>query len=101
MAMPATQSASVGALPREAVGIASGIYSMMRQLGGVVGVAVLAAVFAAAGGYESFTTGFTRALAVCGVLSLLGALAGLGIAVRRSPGPGALVARQEPVEELR
>jgi EmrB/QacA subfamily drug resistance transporter len=100
MAMPATQSASVGALPREAVGIASGIYSMMRQLGGVVGVAVLAAVFAAAGGYESFTTGFTRALAVCGVLSLLGALAGLGIAVRRSPSPGALVTRQEPVEVL-
>ena len=100
MAMPATQSASIGALPREAVGIASGIYSMMRQLGGVVGVAVLAAVFAAAGGYESFTTGFTRALAVCGVLSLLGAFAGLGIAVRRSPSPGALVTRQEPVEVL-
>jgi EmrB/QacA subfamily drug resistance transporter len=100
MAMPATQSASVGALPREAVGIASGIYSMMRQLGGVVGVAVLAAVFAAAGGYESFSAGFIRALAVCGVLSLLGALAGLGIAVRRSPSPEALVARREPVEEL-
>ena len=79
MAMPATQSASIGALPRDAVGIASGIYSMMRQLGGVVGVAVLAAVFAAAGGYESFTTGFTRALAVCGVLSLLGALARAGV----------------------
>lgn len=101
MAMPATQSASIGALPRDAVGIASGIYSMMRQLGGVVGVAVLAAVFAAAGGYESFTAGFARALAVCGVLSLLGALAGLGIAVRRSAGPGAPVARQESVEELR
>ncbi|MFJ2828599.1 MFS transporter [Streptomyces sp. NPDC087263] len=101
MAMPATQSASVGALPREAVGIASGIYSMMRQLGGVVGVAVLAAVFAAAGGYESSATAFTRALAVCGVLSLLGALAGLGIAVRRSPGPEGRVARPERVEELR
>ncbi|WP_344114388.1 RNA polymerase subunit sigma-70 [Kribbella alba] len=48
MAMPATQSASIGALPQQAVGIASGIFSMMRQLGGVVGVAVLAAVFAAA-----------------------------------------------------
>lgn len=97
MAMPATQSASIGALPREAVGIASGVYSMMRQLGGVVGVAVLAAVFAAAGGYESFATGFTRALAVCGVLSLLGAFAGLGIAVRRSTG---VVVQLEPVEEL-
>jgi EmrB/QacA subfamily drug resistance transporter len=84
MAMPATQSAAIGALPPAAVGIASGIYSMMRQLGGVAGVAVLAAVFAAAGGYGSFTTGFARALAVCGVLSLLGALAGLGITGRRS-----------------
>ncbi|MFI5710840.1 MFS transporter [Kribbella sp. NPDC051620] len=96
LAMPATQSASIGSLPREAVGMASGIYAMMRQLGGVVGVAVLAAVFAAAGGYESFETGFARALAVCGVLSLLGALAGLGIAVRRSTGVVVL----EPAEEL-
>ncbi|MEV6411726.1 DHA2 family efflux MFS transporter permease subunit [Kribbella sp. NPDC051718] len=96
LAMPATQSASIGSLPPEAVGMASGIYAMMRQLGGVVGVAVLAAVFAAAGGYESFETGFARALAVCGVLSLLGALAGLGIAVRRSTGVVVL----EPAEEL-
>ncbi|MFC5265266.1 MFS transporter [Kribbella qitaiheensis] len=103
MAMPATQSASIGALPREAVGIASGIYSMMRQLGGVVGVAVLAAVFAAAGGYESFSTGFTRALAVCGVLSLVGAAAGLAITGRRSSAPRStelVGTRQEPVEEL-
>jgi EmrB/QacA subfamily drug resistance transporter len=97
LAMPATQSASIGSLPQEAVGMASGIYAMMRQLGGVVGVAALAAVFAAAGGYESFATSFARALAVCGVLSLLGALAGLGIAVRRSTGA---VVRLEPAEEL-
>jgi MFS family permease len=99
MAMPATQSASVGALPRESVGIASGIYSMMRQLGGVVGVAVLAAVFTAAGGYESFATGFARALAGCGVLSLLGALAGLGIAKRRSPRAGVAVVQPVLVQE--
>jgi len=81
MALPATQSASVGALPREAVGIASGIYSMTRQLGGAAGVAVLGSVFASAGGYGG--SGFTRALAGCGVLSLVGALAGLGITARR------------------
>ncbi|MEV1317658.1 MFS transporter [Micromonospora arborensis] len=99
MAMPATQSASVGALPRDAVGIASGIYSMMRQLGGVVGVAVLAAVFAAAGGYASFATGFARALAGCGVLSLLGALAGLGITNRRSSRLGAVAVQPALVQE--
>jgi EmrB/QacA subfamily drug resistance transporter len=101
MAMPATQSASIGALPRSAVGIASGIYSMMRQLGGAVGVAVLAAVFAAAGGYQSFTTGFTRALAVCGALSLLGAVAGFGTAMRPRTSPSTPVVLREPVKELR
>jgi len=86
MAMPATQSAAIGSLPRESVGIASGIFGMMRQLGGVAGVAVAAAVFASAGGYQSFSTGFTRAMVVSGVLSLAGALAGLGITARRSTG---------------
>jgi EmrB/QacA subfamily drug resistance transporter len=84
LAMPAAQSASVGALPREAVGIASGVYSMTRQLGGAAGVAVLGSVFVSAGGYAGH--GFTRALAGCGVLSLLGALSGLGITARRRTG---------------
>jgi EmrB/QacA subfamily drug resistance transporter len=81
LAMPAAQSAAVGSLPRDAVGIASGVYSMMRQLGGVAGVAALGSVFASAGGYTGH--GFTRALAGCGVLSLLGALSGFGITARR------------------
>lgn len=88
-------------MPREAVGTASGIYSMMRQLGGVVGVAALAAVFAAAGGFESFAIGFARAMTVCGVLSLLRAAAGLRIALRRRTSPEALAAAREPVGELR
>ncbi|MEU8137552.1 DHA2 family efflux MFS transporter permease subunit [Streptodolium elevatio] len=100
LAMPAAQSASIGALPREAVGIASGVHGMMRQLGGVVGVAVLAAVFSASGGYGSFTTGFSRALTVCGVLSLLGALAGLGVTARRAPTAAGPTARPDAAREL-
>ncbi|WP_427896237.1 DHA2 family efflux MFS transporter permease subunit [Kribbella sp. GL6] len=80
LAMPAAQSAAMSALPRESVGIASGVYSMNRQLGGVAGVAVLGSVFAAAGGYTGH--GFTRALAGSGVLSLLAALSGLALAAR-------------------
>ncbi|TQS39489.1 DHA2 family efflux MFS transporter permease subunit [Cryptosporangium phraense] len=95
MAMPAAQSVSLSAVPRPAVGLASGIYSTARQLGGVVGVVVLSAVFAAAGGYGSFLTAFGRAIAVGGVLSTLGALAGLGIATRSETG----AARPELVEE--
>ncbi|MFW6691192.1 DHA2 family efflux MFS transporter permease subunit [Streptomyces sp. MAR4 CNX-425] len=103
MALPATQSASVGALPPEAVGLASGVFSMMRQVGGAVGVAVLTAVFTAAGGYESFAGAFTRALVVCGVLSLLGAAAGLGAGVRRGVPAGSARTGTRPAvaEELR
>jgi EmrB/QacA subfamily drug resistance transporter len=96
LAMPAAQSAAMSALPREAVGIASGIYSMNRQLGGAAGVAVLGSVFTAAGGYTGH--GFARALAGGGVLSLLGAVSGLVIAARRRTGVGPIVAKAvEPV----
>ncbi|WP_432944357.1 DHA2 family efflux MFS transporter permease subunit [Kribbella sp. CA-253562] len=84
MAMPAAQSAGVASLPRASVGTASGVYAMLRQLGGVAGVAVAAAAFAGAGGYTAFSAGITRAMVVCGVLSLAGALAGLGISARRT-----------------
>jgi EmrB/QacA subfamily drug resistance transporter len=96
LAMPAAQSAAMSALPREAVGIASGIYSMNRQLGGAAGVAVLGSVFTAAGGYTGH--GFARALAGGGVLSLLGAVSGLVIAARRRTGVEPIVAKAvEPV----
>ncbi|MDX3005521.1 DHA2 family efflux MFS transporter permease subunit [Kribbella solani] len=85
LAMPAAQSAAMAALPPHAVGIASGVYSMTRQLGGAAGVAVLGSVFASAGGYTG--NGFSRALAGGGVLSLLGAVAGLAIATRRTAEP--------------
>lgn len=93
LAMTAAQSAIVGSVPPEAVGIGSGVYGMMRQLGGVAGVAVMAAVFAGNGGYTSpqaFSDGFTWATATGGVLSLLGAVAGLGLA-RRTLGNRAAV----------
>jgi hypothetical protein len=61
---------------------------MARELGGVFGIAVLVAVFAAAGSYASpaaFVDGFTPAIATGAGLSLLGAVVGLGLpAGRRS-----------------
>jgi hypothetical protein len=61
------------------IGKASGIFNMARFLGGVFGVAVQAAAFAAFGGFASpsaFTTGFAAALGVAAALSLLAAAAG-------------------------
>ena len=92
MTIPAAQSAVVGAVPRAQIGRASGTFSALRQLGGAFGVAILVAVFAAAGDYASpqaFVDGFTPAIAVSAVLSLCGAVAGLAI-------PGALVAELAP-----
>jgi EmrB/QacA subfamily drug resistance transporter len=79
MAIPAAQNAVVGAVAPAAIGTAAGTNSMLRELGGVFGIAIAVAVFAAAGGYASaqaFTDGFGPALACSGGLSLLGALAG-------------------------
>ena len=78
-AIPAAQKAVLGSVPPAAIGKASGTFNTLRQLGGAVGVAVLGAVFAGAGGYGSaaeFSAGFGPAIGVAAALSLCGALAG-------------------------
>ena len=82
LAIPAVTRAVVGSVPRADIGKASGSFSMMRQLGSAFGVAILAAVFAAAGGYTSaaaFSAGFAPAIAAAAGLALAGALAGLAL----------------------
>jgi MFS family permease len=87
LAVPAVTKAVVGSVPRGDIGKASGSFSMMRQLGGAFGIAILAALFAAAGGYTSaaaFSAGFAWAIAAAAGLALAGALAGLTLP--RRPG---------------
>ena len=60
---------------------------MMRELGGVFGIAVVVAVFAGAGSYASaaaFTDGFAPAIGVGAGLALAGAIAGLALPGRRA-----------------
>jgi EmrB/QacA subfamily drug resistance transporter len=86
MAIPAAQNSVVGSVSVEAVGKAAGTNSMMRELGGVFGIAVLVAVFAGAGSYasaEAFTDGFAPAIGVGAGLSVLGAIAGTALPGRR------------------
>lgn len=87
MAMPATQISVVSAVARHEIGKASGIFSMLRQLGGVFGIAALVAVFAQNGNFGSahaFNSGFVPAISVSAGFSLLGSLAGLGLPGRRA-----------------
>jgi MFS family permease len=86
MAIPAAQNSAVGSVALDAVGKAAGTNSMMRELGGVFGIAVVVAVFAAAGSYASaaaFVDGFGPAIGVGAALALAGAAAGLALPGRR------------------
>jgi EmrB/QacA subfamily drug resistance transporter len=82
MAIPTSANAVVGAVSIEAVGKAAGANGLLRELGGVFGIAVAVAVFAAAGTYASpdgFTEGFSVAIGVAAALSFIGALAALAV----------------------
>jgi EmrB/QacA subfamily drug resistance transporter len=86
MAIPAAQNSVVGSVAMDALGKAAGTNSMMRELGGVFGIAVVVAVFAGAGSYASaqaFTDGFAPAMLVAAGLALAGAVAGLALPGRR------------------
>jgi MFS family permease len=80
MCLPTGADAAVGSVPPQEAGVASGAYNALRQLGGVLGVAVLAAIFTHQGGYSSprvFINGFVPALWVGAGLSALGVVAAL------------------------
>jgi hypothetical protein len=86
-AIPTSANAVVGAVSVEAVGKAAGANGMLRELGGVFGIAVAVAVFAGTGSYasaETFSDGFAPAIGVAAGLSLAGAVSGLGLPARRS-----------------
>jgi hypothetical protein len=86
MAIPTSANAVVGAVAAEAVGKAAGTNGLLRELGGVFGVAVAVAVFAGAGTYASaqaFSEGFAAAMGVAAGLALIGALAALTLPGRR------------------
>ena len=76
-AMPAVQNAVMNSVPVTALGKAAGTFNTLRQFGGALGVAVLAAVFAAHGSYASaraFSDGFTPAIAGSAAFALAGAV---------------------------
>jgi EmrB/QacA subfamily drug resistance transporter len=89
MSFPAAQNSVVGSVPPEAIGKAAGTNSTMRELGGVLGIALGVAAFAGAGSYASpvhFTDGFVAAIGVASGLSLLAALAAAALPGRATAG---------------
>lgn len=91
--IPVASTAVVGALGPDMVGKASGVNGMLRELGGVFGIAILVAMFAAFGGYQStgvFISGFRAAVITAAVIAVLGLLSAVlipGKAREESPAP--------------
>jgi hypothetical protein len=80
LCFPTVANAVMGSVPLQEAGVASGTNSMLRELGGVLGIAVLASVFARQGVYHSprvFIGAFTNALWVGVGFSALGLVAAL------------------------
>lgn len=85
MALPSGQNAVMNSVPPAFVGKAAGVFNSVRQLGGVLGIAIVSAVFAAQGGYASpdtFRDGVAPAMYVAAGLALAGAV--IGSWVRRA-----------------
>lgn len=86
MVFPTVSTEVLAAVPPEEVGVASGTNSALRELGGVLGVAVLASVFSRPGIYTTstvFVDGFKAALWVGAGFSLAGVVAAIA-GTRRS-----------------
>jgi hypothetical protein len=89
---PAANAVLSSVRPSEA-GQASGATNTIREVGGVLGVAVLATVFTDAGGYGSpqeYVDGLVPAIWVGSAVLAVGALVALLIPGRRAAGLGAL-----------
>jgi len=79
-------SVVLGTLPKALEGVASGANAAFRELGGVLGIAVLGAVFSSNGGYASgreYVSGLVPAVAVGAGVVAVGALAALALPGRR------------------
>ena len=90
MAIPCAQNAVIGAVDGDTIGTAAGVNSMMRELGGVFGIALAVAVFAANGDDGSvlgFVEGFRPAIATAAALAVAGAACGLAVPGRRAAQP--------------
>ncbi|GAB2993429.1 MFS transporter [Saccharothrix stipae] len=90
LVFPTVAGSVLSAVPPPQMGIASGMSTMMQQVGGVFGVGLIATVFAQGNEYASsevFVDNFSDAIMVPAVLSGLGVIAALvspGLAAARA-----------------
>jgi MFS family permease len=99
LTLPAIPTAALNAVPFALLGKAAGILNTVSQFGAVVGIAVVTAVFSSRGSLVSphtVTAGFQPALVVAAVMSVGGAMAGLGLRRRRQAQMAPVDSAHEP-----
>ena len=77
----------LGAVPRALEGVASGANAAFRELGGVLGIAVLGVIFSSHGSYASgqdYVNGMTAAVYVAAAVVAVGALAAMVVPSQRT-----------------
>jgi MFS family permease len=102
LTMSPMTSAAMNAVAVEKAGIASGVLSMFRMVGGSLGIAVTGAIFQGAAGSsfetaspQHFVDGLSNAMVVSAVVTLLGAVVAAS-AIRGKPkAVGAAIAEAE------
>jgi EmrB/QacA subfamily drug resistance transporter len=100
MALPAPSAAGLNAAPPALLGRSAGVLNTVQQIGQATGVAVVTVVFDAHGSLDSpaqTLSGYEPALVTAAAISLLGAIAALGISRHRR---AASVVGPAPVEEI-
>jgi EmrB/QacA subfamily drug resistance transporter len=94
LVFPTAAETVLASVSASEAGKASGATNAIREIGGVMGVAVLASVFAAHGGYENpqaFTDGVVSALPIAVVVLAVGALLALMAPGRAGAGDARVV----------
>jgi len=98
MCFPTVANQVTGSVPAADVGVAAGTNNALNALGGVFGVAILAAIFAAHGSYAThatFINGFRPAEWAAAGASALGVIAA-ALAPAKSPSPDRVTLAPEP-----
>jgi MFS family permease len=84
-------------VPDEHAGAASGLLQMDQQVGGALGLAIIAAVYAGNSMPGQFTIGLRTAFAVAAAVSLLATLIAIRTVRRKAPSTGSDVPQPNPV----
>ncbi len=93
----------LGAVPRSLEGVASGANAAFRELGGVLGIAVLGAIFSSHGSYASgqqYVNGMTVAVYAGAAVVAVGAIAAMLVPGRRSGRSGVDLVAPATVPDL-